>query len=216
MCVPSNMISVPQYLAGVLLIAVAGAAADEADVLKIAYGYHDGSGYDDLWKGTGVPHEIQFNNVRILAKGNGSYCCGFTFAVAMEAAERRRLLQSKSIDDIRTFQKQWYGATEESREVQCGLAMERLGIGRRIRPADALPGDFLQFWRTNQSGHSVVFLDWVIEGGRHVGIRYRSSQGSTQGIGDRIEYMSGMPGYDGSVIAKRMYFGRLNEMRRAK
>ena len=31
------------------------------------------------------------------------------------------------------------------------------------------PGDFLQFWRTNKSGHSVVFLEWVEEDGRRLG-----------------------------------------------
>ena len=74
---------------------------------------------------------------------------------------------------------------------------------------DAQPGDFLQFWRT-KSGHSVVFLDWIDRDGKRVGFKYRSSQGSTKGIGDHAEYFkdSGVAG--GEVDRNRMYFGRLN------
>jgi hypothetical protein len=138
-----------------------GGVAFAAETLEVARAYHDGGGYDDSWKGTGVPEEIHFKNERILATGKGTYCCGFTFAVAMEVAQERGLLAGKQPSQIRSFQKQWYGATEESREIQCAMAVEKLGIGQRIEPDEALPGDFLQFWRTNKSGHSVVFLDWI-------------------------------------------------------
>jgi hypothetical protein len=118
------------------------------------------------------------------------------------------------IVQMRKFQKQWYGATEESREIQSALAVETLGIGKAIEPDEARPGDFLQFWRTNKFGHSVVFLGWIEEGGRRVGFRYRSSQGSTKGIGDRVEYFARAEGNDGAVDAERMYFCRLKEAAR--
>jgi hypothetical protein len=184
---------------------------DPSSTVEIARGYRDGGGYDKTWKGTGVPDAIRFNESLILAKGKGTYCCGFTFAVAMEAATRRGLLSGKPLEQIRAFQKQWYGATEESRETQCALAVTKLGIGRQTRPDDARPGDFLQFWRTNASGHSVVFLDWIEDGGQRVGFKYRSSQASTQGIGDRGEYFAGVAGKNGFVVPERMYFCRLNE-----
>jgi hypothetical protein len=187
------------------------AAAETRTTLQIARSYPDGGQYDRSWRGSGVPHEIRFQGERILAKGKGTYCCGFTFAVAMDAAGERRLLADKSPDQIRAFQKQWYGATKESAEVQCGLAMEKLGIGRRVKADEARPGDFLQFWRTNKGGHSVVFLGWVEEGGRRVGIKYRSSQGSTKGIGDRVEYFAGAAGKEGRIDPQRLYFGRLAE-----
>jgi hypothetical protein len=56
-----------------------------------------------------------------------------------------------------------------------------------------------------------VFINWIKKRGERIGIKYRSSQGSTNGIGDRVEYFAGVPGKDGKVDAKRMYFGRLNE-----
>jgi hypothetical protein len=185
--------------------------ASDDSVLKIARSYGDGGGYDSSWKGSGVPDEIRFHGERILAKGRGSYCCGFTFAVAMDAATARGLLRDKSVDEVRAFQKQWYGATEESREIQCAMAVETLGIGKAIEPEEARPGDFLQFWRINKSGHSVVFLEWIEEGCQRIGFRYRSSQGSTKGIGDRVEYFAGLKGKEGAVDRTRMYFCRLKE-----
>jgi hypothetical protein len=191
-----------------------GNAAFAAEILEVARDYKDGGGYDSSWKGTGVPEEVRFKNERILAKGKGTYCCGFTFAVAMDVARERGLLADKRPEEIRAFQKQWYGATEESREIQCAMAVQKLGIGKRIEPNDARPGDFLQFWRTNKSGHSVVFVEWVEKDGRRVGFKYRSSQGSTKGIGDRVEYFADAEGKQGQVDRERMYFGRLNEARK--
>ncbi len=187
-------------------------AANVADVVAIARSFPDGGGYE--WKGTGVPEEIRFDGRTILAKGKSTYCSGFTFAVAMRAATERGLLKGKSFEQVGKFQKEWYGATKESGEKQCAFAMERLGIGKAVKPQDVCAGDFVQLWRTNKSGHSVVFLDWVTERGQRIGVKYRSSQTSTKGIGDRVEYFAGVAGHKGSVDPKRLYFGRLDEKSR--
>ena len=193
------------------LIVVPGHAAT---VVEIAHEFPDGGGYE--WKGTGVPEEVRFRDQTILAKGNSTYCSGFTFAVAMKAAAERGLLKGKSVDEIREFQKEWYGSTKESGETQCAYALEKLGIGKEVNSRDARAGDFLQLWRTNKSGHSVVFLEWVMEDGKPIGVKYRSSQTSTNGIGDRIEYFAGVAEKKGKVDPKRMYFGRLDERSRAR
>ena len=52
----------------------------------------------------------------------------------------------------------------------------------------ARAGDFVQLWRRSGSGHSVVFLSWVRKGGKIVGLRYWSTQPSTNGIGVSAEY----------------------------
>ena len=57
----------------------------------------------------------------------------------------------------------------------------------------------------------MVFLHWVTEGGQRIGFKYRSSQGSTKGIGDRVEYFAGVAGKNGAVVPKRMYFCRLDD-----
>ena len=177
------------------------------DVLAVARAFPDGGGYE--WKGSGVPEEVLFDGKIILPKGKATYCSGFTFAVAMKAAAERGLLKNKTIEQVRDFQNDWYGATKDSRETQCAYALEKLGIGKPVAIKDAKPGDFLQLWRTNKSGHSVVFLDWITDAGRPIGVKYRSTQTSTNGIGDRTEYFTGIPGKKGSVDPKRLHFGRL-------
>lgn len=39
---------------------------------------------------------------------------------------------------------------------------------------EAIPGDFVQFWRTNKSGYSVIFLEWEKNANEIVGIKYWS------------------------------------------
>ena len=181
------------------------------DILAAARAVPDGGTY--VWaKGSGSPHDIRHEGEVILkAQEKGTYCSGFTFCVAMEAARERGLLQGKSTAAVRQFQKQWYGSTKEAAERQCALAVEQLGIGREVKSlTDAQPGDFMQIWRTNKSGHSVLFLDWVREGEKVVGIKYRSSQKSTDGVGDRVEYFADAPGHDGKVDRQRTYVARLD------
>jgi hypothetical protein len=130
----------------------------------------------------------------------------------MRSAKSRGLLAGKTADELRRFQKQWYGSTEESAERQCALAVEELGVGREVkRLEDAEPGDFVQLWRTNKSGHSVVLLELVRDDeGRVIGLTYRSSQKSTDGIGDRTEYFADAQGREGQVDRGRTHIARLN------
>lgn len=204
-------------LASLCLLSVSPAGAKEpgADILKVARAIPDGGSY--VWKGeSGSPREIRHGDDLIVkAQSKGSYCSGFTFCVAMEAARERGLLQGKSAEAVRAFQKQWYGSTEEAAERQCALAVETLGIGQEVKPMEkGRAGDFVQIWRTNKTGHSVMLLDWVREGGQVVGIRYRSSQTSTDGVGDRTEYFADAAGHDGKVDRARTYVARLDRARR--
>jgi len=188
--------------------APASAFPTSDDVLRVARTFADGGGYSKQWKGTGTPAEIRFKGETILVKGTeGSYCCGFTFTVAMKTATELHALENKSVAQIKRFQKEWYGALKETAERQAGQALANLGVGYEVKPEDAMPGDFCQFWRT-KSGHSVIFLDWITRDGKRIGLRYRSSQGSTDGVGDKSEFFkdSGVEG--GEVDPSRMYFGR--------
>jgi len=182
-------------------------ARSNHDVLRTAHAYPNGGKYN--WKGSGTPHPIVFKNETILKQGEGgTYCSGFTFAVAMQTAIDRGLLAEKSPEDIRKFQKEWYGATGDT-EKQAGPAMQNLNIGRSIPPEEARAGDFIQFWR-GKSGHSAVFLNWVKQDGKKIGFQYRSTQKSTDGIGNKIEYFNDVPDKKGDVVRSRTYFARLN------
>jgi hypothetical protein len=185
------------------------------DILAIARSFPDGGGYAPL-DTTGVSEEIRFNGRKILSKGKGgTYCSGFTLMVMMKAAEKRGLLRAKTFQDIRLLQKNWYGAERtgaepSSAEKQVVVAMTSLSIGRAIEPADAKPGDFINYYRTNNSGHIAVFLDYIREGGVIVGFKFRSSQVTTNGIGDQEEYFTTSGYATGLVDPKRFYVARLN------
>lgn len=178
------------------------------DVLKIAYRYADGGGY--IWKNsTGVSDTLTHAGQTILEKQpSGTYCCGFTLQVAFRLAQEHGLFDDKSVKEVKQFQRTWYGATSESGETQCTLAMQTLGVGHAVEHDDAKPGDFGNFWRT-KSGHSIIFLNWTTDDdGNRTGIHYRSSQTATDGIGDHTEYFQG---HGGKVDPARVYLCRFNE-----
>jgi hypothetical protein len=56
-----------------------------------------------------------------------------------------------------------------------------------------------------------VFLNWVEKNGKKIGIHYRSSQTSTDGIGDRAEYFADSGVKGGQVLRERTYLARLND-----
>jgi hypothetical protein len=56
-----------------------------------------------------------------------------------------------------------------------------------------------------------VFLNWVEKNGTKIGIHYRSSQTSTDGIGDRVEYFADSGVKGGQVLRERTYLARLND-----
>lgn len=199
-------------LTSLILLLTTTAHAD--DVLDAAYAYPDGGGYNGAWAGSGTPEAIAHNGRQVLAAGQGgTYCCGYTFGVAMRVLEERGLLEGKTFDAVKRFQKLWYGATELEDDTLVVLAAETLGVGRGVPLDDAQPGDFVQLWRTNGSGHSVIFLDWAVNdaSGDRVGFRYRSSQGSTDGIADATEYFADAQGVTGGrVVREKTYACRIH------
>lgn len=179
-------------------------------ILRIADSYPDGGAYRRDWgAGSGSPDEIRHAGVVILpADKGGTYCCGFTLSIVMRAMEELNLLEGKTAEEVKRFQKLWYGSTPEDRQRLVTYAVEDLGVGREVSRDDAKPGDFLQLWRTNKSGHSVVFTGWLTdEQGRRIGVKYRSSQGGTDGIGNAEELFAG---HGGKVDIQKLHFARLN------
>jgi hypothetical protein len=180
-------------------------------VLAAVRSIPDGGGYNWVAGSTGVPEEIRFKDTLILSKGKGgTYCCGITFAVVMQAGTELKMLDDLSPADVKLLQKRFYGVPKDAQERQCVMALEEAGLGKEVTPDEAKAGDFMQFYR-DTGGHSVVFLAWVVEDGQRVGFTYRSSQKSTDGVGDKTEYFSDVAGKDGKVDRKRMYFGRLGK-----
>lgn len=183
-------------------------------VVKATESYQDGP-YPYLLNAdyanyNGVTKDIKYHN-RILLRANphddrSSYCVGITFEVLFDAmsARNRELglptdyFNGMQFKDLQDFVLDWYAAKGQKEASNIGVAVERYGIGQRVSNLEAaLPGDFIDFTRANGSGHTAVFLEWLREDGRIIGIKYWSSQTSTNGIGVQTEYFA-RPNAEGS------------------
>jgi len=176
-------------------------------LLKEAY-VHEGGSY--VLSSTGSPEDLIHNSDTILAKSKtGTYCSGYTFYLLFKALKENGWLQNYTKSDLKRMQKQWYGNTKEAFETQCLYVLEKEKLGRKVEWEEAEPGDFVQFWRNNKSGHSVLFLGWERDSvGVISGIKYRSSQTKTDGIGDRIEMIGNGPK---EINRYRLYIARLEK-----
>lgn len=176
-------------------------------ILKESY-KHEGGSY--VLSSTGCPTDLVFNNDTILKKSKaGTYCSGFTFTVFFQTMLEHDLFQDISTTELKKLQKEWYGISKESVETQCLYVFEKRKWGKQISIDEAKPGDFVQFWRNNRSGHSVIFLDWERDSvGNIAGLKYRSSQTKTDGIGDRVEVIGAGPK---ELNRKRIYIARLEK-----
>ncbi|ODU53857.1 hypothetical protein ABT09_00915 [bacterium SCN 57-13] len=64
------------------------------------------------------------------------------------------------------------------------------GMGTRIKPSEARPGDFLNISWKSGIGHSTVFLGWSLTKDGEKAVRYWSSQTGTNGLGDAVALLS--------------------------
>jgi hypothetical protein len=179
----------------------AGPAAGELNdlVLEVLRGYPTDGTHPYHWPKSGgwkgCTRDLAYAG-ELLAAGDPqgrAYCCGLTFEVFLEAWMRwcRRELRPERILDsdlarVRRIQSLWFGSRDDPTCLQRALVANGIGVALDD-PEAARPGDFVQFWRNDGSGHSVVFLAWV-RGGRSIaGLRYWSTQAATNGIGERTE-----------------------------
>ena len=166
---------------------------------------------------TGVTRDLYYKNIRIArANPNGSkscFCCGLTFEDFFRSIMRlnndldaRKSVNAMSVEDMIYFINLWF--VEYTWGDGPGIAMESFGIGDRITDKKLVKeGDYLQFWRTTGSGHSVIFINWVESAvGDTIGIRYWSTQTSTNGINYNIEYYDGC---GGRVDPDILFFSRI-------
>lgn len=149
----------------------------------------------------GVTKDIVYGSRTLLKahpSGNrASHCVGLTFEVFFDAMQMRNLelrignnnFNNMTEDELFDFILTWYVAKDNKAEFNLATAIETYGLGKRITNwQEAKPGDFIDFTRANNTGHAVVFLDWVSLNDQIVGMRYWSSQNSTQGVGVAVEY----------------------------
>lgn len=108
-----------------------------------------------------------------------TYCCGWVFEIWFFAAYYEDL---GTPEDVRKIRRDWFVATGKRKGPVDALVPRGLGI--EIKGDEkGKPGDFAQLWRKSGSGHSVMVLEHTNDY-----LKYKSTQGSTNGIGVRTEF----------------------------
>jgi hypothetical protein len=134
------------------------------------------------------------------AKGR-TFCCGLTLEVFYKASlESGGDFANETSESLSRFKDAWF-----CRKINSPGPLDALSEtdrGTTVTDWDqALPGDFVQIWRNNRSGHSVVFVAWALDtNGKRVGIHYWSTQMGTRGIGFNTELF----GESGKSISKAL------------
>jgi hypothetical protein len=173
----------------------------------------------------GVTTDLVYQG-RTIAKANpngnrASHCVGITFEVFFKAMQQRNRslglpednFNNMSADELRSFMLTWYVANGSKANSNVAVAVERFGLGKRITKLEnAKAGDFIDFSRTNNTGHTAVFMGWIRENQKIIGLRYWSSQESTKGIAYKTEYFNvyddnGVP--YGNVDINNIYIARI-------
>ena len=84
-------------------------------------------------------------------------------------------INGMDVDELYLFREDWY--VEQVWGAGVVDAVKIWGIGEEITNwEDALPGDPIQFWRSQYSGHNALFVDWLRNDiGEIVGVEYWSN-----------------------------------------
>ncbi|MFM8980163.1 MAG: hypothetical protein ACKOSS_06850, partial [Planctomycetia bacterium] len=129
------------------------------------------------------------------------HCSGLTFEVFVQAWQAREREAGRparvgrlDLAGLRHLQQQWFGSPEDLSTLRTALVENGLGV--EVHDLEqARPGDFVQLWRHGGSGHAAIFLAWErAADGSRAGLRYWSTQRSTDGIGERVERFGPGPG----------------------
>ena len=183
------------------------------DIKNISYPYLLNNDYSNY---NGVTTNLVFQG-QTLAKahpsGNrASHCVGITFEVFFKAMQARNKALGKSVEDfnglnfnqLQDLMLTWYVANGSKSISNVTVALERYGLGKRIYNWESVrAGDFIDFNRSNGTGHTAVFLEWIRDNNNSIiGIKYWSSQESTNGINYKDEYF-------GSVLKDPFYIARV-------
>ncbi len=158
---------------------------------------------NDFKNYNGVTEDIYYKDELILkanpAGDRASNCTGISFEVFFKAMQKRNKELGIPVDDFNGMSKDevfdmaltWFVAKGSKSESNLAVAIEKYGLGSRINNLeDARPGDFIDLSRENNSGHAVVFIDWLRKGEKIIGLKLWSSQGSTNGISYKEEYFN--------------------------
>ena len=187
-------------------------------VLEIIQEYQRDGTYPYKWINgySGVSRDLYYQGTQI-ANANpdssqSTYCCGLTFEVYIRSLQKlakkagiENNINGLSSDDLKDFLQIWF--VQNKLGDGPGLALEAYGLGERIeKMQDVQKGDFVQIWRSTGSGHSVIFIDWILnDEGDTTGMTYWSTQPKTNGVNYNTEYFVGT---GGTVDKAHTYYSR--------
>jgi len=129
-----------------------------------------------------------------------SYCSGSSYAAFMEGMDIILKEQDNSLDSVhyealrmqepdggrREDHVKFWGKWNADGYGNHFALVQYTQMGRRIKPIQAQPGDFMNISWKSGFGHSVVFLGWYQAEDGIKKVAYWSSQKSTNGFGDAI------------------------------
>ncbi len=150
--------------------------------------------------GDGVTQTLKYRDEVIVENTeedpNTAFCCGLTYQVFMKGFEEYNESHSYetifglSVEEMRGFFDLWYVSRPE--DGYWYGSSDALWIYEGGYPIDCIydlkRGDFVQIWRRDRTGHSVIFDSWrKDETGKPVEMRYWSTQQATDGINFNVE-----------------------------
>ena len=185
----------------------------------------DPEAVDSTHLGTTVNIDYLGERLSSVRENRGTHCVGMSWQVCMSVLQPWALTQNTSgeisgmrVSDMKDFVDKWFvklkGAPLAAPlEMGAVHALTSYNLGEEIAFGNAEAGDFVQFWRKDNSGHSCIFLHWVYnKQGGIIGFKYWGSQPATNGVGTGTEYFF-LDEYtlkpEKLVQRERFYVGRL-------
>ncbi|HEX9652852.1 MAG TPA: hypothetical protein VGA99_04000 [bacterium] len=179
----------------------------------------------------GTTKNIDYLGTRLstVRENRGTHCVGISWQVCMKILQdwSKRFsggdaILNLSVADMKKFIDRWFIKLEAQdsvttlappQEKGAVYALTSYNLGDEIPFDEAQAGDFVQFWRKDNTGHSCIFLNWILDHeGNIIGLRYWGSQPQTNGIGTDTELFDPYPDSDMSkrlLVKSRFYAGRL-------
>lgn len=186
----------------------------------------------------GQIHNGYYGGQLLFSGGGDCFCSGHTLEIFLWAY--RLWLTDKGLNDttlytssghtlevssvdVGTFYQHWQGfgvATTAS----SANAFESASIGENLYEAhwdDVLPGDYVNLSRSTGSGHAVIFVNWIVDGGNKIGLRYYGCNTSGDSCPDpadpdNTQQNSGPSfktehfyGHGGTVLPEYLFIGRV-------
>jgi hypothetical protein len=141
-----------------------------------------------------------FNKQLLKAPRTTSYCSGSSYSAFIESLNLiyRNKPQALSEDRFESLRVQeldggrredgvkFWGKWNDDGYGNHFALVQYSNMGKKIKPINARPGDFLNISWKKGGGHSVIFLGWYINEEYEKCVVYWSSQTRTNGLGDEV------------------------------